>query len=493
MRAINKTKIVLFVVVILLLAVARRTMAQTELDEATTIKIDHYIQSQINEYKIPGLAIAIVEGDRLVYVNGYGTADPDGTPFTSQTTFITGSTGKAITASALMILVDEGKVLLDNPVKQYLPWFRLADEQVSDQITVRMVLNHTSGIPVNAGVASQTYSDVSPEALENQIRSFNTVKLKHAPGTAYEYANANYQIAGMIVEVVSGQSFQSFIQDRIFKPLDMMDSYTSRDEARKNGMATGYRYWFSIPLPAHDLPYSYRQFPAGWYISSAEDMAHFLIMHMNNGMYNGKRLISAEGIEELHKPALGNYAMGWAVDGQLISHNGSVPDYGTGVYFDTDKKYGVVVAFNVNTGYFFSPAYVIAPSVLNLLRGKPAIEPVTDPFYQTMITAISVAIILQVIWIAGSSLMLKRWQKNADKRPKSLLGKVLWFSIPLLIELGLAYTILSTFRSNSGNIAVAFLYLPDLTLLALISLFLAVGWAALRTILSAQLFSKTAG
>lgn len=194
--------------------------------------IDTYIESQMDTYRIPGLLLAIIKGDQIVSMHGYGIANPSGQPVTPQTTFIIGSIGKSITATAMMILVEAGKVNLDASIQQYLPWFRLADAEASAKITVRMLLNHTSGTPNGAGWASQAYNDLSDDALEEQVRSFHSVELSHAPGMVYEYANANYQVAGMIVQAVSGQSFQAFIQEHIYAPLEMSNSFTSREEAR---------------------------------------------------------------------------------------------------------------------------------------------------------------------------------------------------------------------------------------------------------------------
>jgi len=467
------------------------TQAKPDPEQSEFSAIDSYIESQMSTYRIPGLALAIIKGDQIVYMQGYEVANPSNQPVTPQTSFITGSTGKSITATALMMLVKEGKVNLDASVQQYLPWFRLADLESSTKITVRMLLNHMSGMPSSAGRASQAYSDLSEDALEELVRSFHSVKLNHAPGIAYEYSNANYQVVGMIVQAVSGQSFQAFIQDRIYAPLEMRNNYTSREEARLHGMATGYRYWFGFPLPAYHLPYSYGQFPAGWYICSVEDLAHYLIMHMNEGRYGNKTLISMDGMAELHRPVLSGYAMGWVVEDGLISHNGGLPDYGSGLYFDTTTHYGVVVAFNANTLYFYTPSYVIAPSVLRMLSGGEPIQPVVpDAWYRAMIICLAVTLSVQVIWIILSAYVLKHWRKLGERRPKRLVNRILWLALPLLVELGLTFYILSTFQTNGMTILTNFIYQPDITLLGVISLFLALGWGVVRTILSLRILTR---
>jgi CubicO group peptidase (beta-lactamase class C family) len=109
--------------------------------------VDDYITAQIEASHIPGLSVALVKGDQIVYLKGYGQADPSGRPVTPQTPFIIGSISKTVTALAAMQVVEAGQVDVDAPVQRYLPWFRVDDPQASAQITVRSLLNHTSGHP----------------------------------------------------------------------------------------------------------------------------------------------------------------------------------------------------------------------------------------------------------------------------------------------------------------------------------------------------------
>src|SRR5512147_865422 len=114
--------------------------------------IDHYIEQQMQHLHIPGAALAIVEGDQIVHLRGFGLACPNGAAPTPQTPFFIGSLTKSFTALAVMQLVEAGKVELDAPVQRYLPWFRVADLQASSQMTVRHLLNQTSGLPMSAGM-----------------------------------------------------------------------------------------------------------------------------------------------------------------------------------------------------------------------------------------------------------------------------------------------------------------------------------------------------
>ncbi|MCL5070513.1 MAG: beta-lactamase family protein [Actinobacteria bacterium] len=459
----------------------------TNIDINKTNEIDSYIESKMKEYRIPGLALSIVQGDKIIYMKGFGVADPSGRPVTPQTPFIIGSTGKSITAAALMQLVDAGKVTLDKPVQYYLSWFSLADKDKSAKITVRMLLNHASGIPFSAGTWSQAYNDTSDHALEDQIRSFSSVVISHEPGTVYEYANANYQIVGMIIQSVSNQSFQSYIQENIYKPLEMYNSYSSKDEAFKHGLATGYRYWFGFPIHTHNLPYSYRHFPAGWYISSTEDLAHFLMLHINDGIYNKQRLVSAQGIYELHHPALENYAMGWVVKDEFLSHNGSVPDYGSTFGIDTKNKIGVVVLFNVNTGSFDERLYSIEPNIMNIMNNTELISPNKNSFFLPRFIGLLILIVLQIIWVIMSARRLKLWARGFIKIPLKFFPFLFKVGLPLIIELILVFFLLYNLQLNGMTILTSILYQPDLSILTLFSAFSALIWGILRTVLSIKL------
>jgi CubicO group peptidase (beta-lactamase class C family) len=230
---------------------------------------------------VPGLALAIVRRDEVVHLRGFGTTGLDGRPVTPRTSFVLGSMSKSFTALAIMQLAEKDKVELDAPARRYLPWFRVASPEASGRITVRHLLNQTSGLPENA---SRARGADSP--LEVHVRALGDVELEHPPGAAYEYSSPNYQVLGLIIQEVSGQPFGEYVQHNIFDPLGMDDSFTSQAEAQQAGtMASGHRYWFGRPVAA-DLPFEEGRLPSAALISSSEDMAHYLIAQLNEGRYD---------------------------------------------------------------------------------------------------------------------------------------------------------------------------------------------------------------
>jgi CubicO group peptidase (beta-lactamase class C family) len=154
--------------------------------------IEAYITAQMRVARLPGLAMAVVKGDRIIHLRGYGVADPAGRPVTPQTPFIIGSLTKSFTALAIMQMVEAGKLELDAPVRHYIPWFRLSDLQASAHITPRHLLNHTSGI--SRYVGRQLLAGKGGATIEQRVRELRTVALTKPVGSTFQYSNVNYLI-----------------------------------------------------------------------------------------------------------------------------------------------------------------------------------------------------------------------------------------------------------------------------------------------------------
>lgn len=146
----------------------------------TYAAVDAYLQQQIRRLRIPGLALAIVEGDRIAYTRGFGCARPRGETPSPQTPFVLGSTTKSFTALAVMQLAEDGRVDLDAPAQRYLPWFRVAEPQASAEITVRQLLNQTSGLPTIPGMDLLADLDDTPDAAERQAKGLAGLTLSLA-------------------------------------------------------------------------------------------------------------------------------------------------------------------------------------------------------------------------------------------------------------------------------------------------------------------------
>jgi CubicO group peptidase (beta-lactamase class C family) len=455
--------------------------------------IDAYVEEQRRRLHIPGASLAVVEGDRIVHRRGFGRARPGGELPLPQTPFFIGSLTKSFTALAVMQLVEAGQIELDAPVQRYLPWFRLADPQASAQMTVRHLLNQTSGLPSLPGEIFLADFDDRPGATERQVRALTSLKINRPVGSKCEYSNLNYNILGMIVEVASGEPYADYVQNHIFTPLEMRHSYSSRDEARQNGLAMGHRHWFSLPFPAPNLPIPRGSLPSGQLISCAEDMAHYLIAHLNKGRYGDVQILSAAGIDELHRGvkeyiaigiSSGKYGMGWFdVDmGQTktYSHAGNVPDFSAFMALIPEQKKGLVLLLNANP-YGLPPiTEEIGQNLTALLAGYPP-GPIRLNFIQWVMRLLPLIPLLQVVDIIATLRQVRRWKAEPKLRPR---GGHLWGThilLPLIPNLALVAG-LGTLRST-GLIRFMRLFMPDIAWIARISGSLAGIWACLRTIL----------
>lgn len=469
------------------------------LQPVDTDKIDAYIQSQMQNASIPGLALGIVKDGQIVYLKGYGIADPNGRAVTPQTPFILGSTSKSFTALAIMQLVEAGKVDLDAPVTQYLPWFRTSDAAASAQITVRNLLNHTSGLPTYDGRLGMWDNNQSDMALENGIRRLSSVNLNHPTGGAYEYANENYDSLGLIVQTVSGISYEDYIRSSIFAPLQMHHSAAALSDPAVVDIATGYRYWFHWPV-AFDAPYSRSMTPSGFLISSAEDMAHYLVTQLNGGRYDNTQILSPQGIDTLHAPgskisASKSYGMGWEIQGQpgsiKIWHNGDLSNFHSNMMLLPDQHIGIVILINIQELYNNAAINMPIEGVAGILLGKDLgahSNTQLSLMPQMMMLALLLIPILWFIWSYGS---INRWQ-NQDELPPRGSSRFRRLYLPLVIDfcpLVLVWIILpSQFEAPMEIVALS---VPDVFAVIVILTLLSMGWIMARIYLTFRSLSLT--
>lgn len=265
----------MFVIAILMLMISVNGVIFANDNESTNVsldisKIDKFMTNEIERLNIPGASLAIVKGDQVEYIQGYGVSNPDGEKMTSQTPIVLGSTTKSFTALAIMQLVEQGKIALEEPVQSYIPWFQIANEKASAKITIQHLLNHTSGLSTNDGQVSISQGN---KTLKEHIKSLANTKLTYSVGEQYQYSNLNYNILGLVIEEVTNKSYKEYINEFIFKPLEMNNSYVNPKDDTNNSIATGYQTVFGLKVPTKQLIHE-GTVSSGYLISSAEDMAN---------------------------------------------------------------------------------------------------------------------------------------------------------------------------------------------------------------------------
>lgn len=352
--------------------------ASTEIAPSEVERIDAFVTQQMRKHRLPGLALALVEGDQIVFMKGYGKADETGRPVTPQTPFLLASVSKPITAVATMQLVESGKIELDTSIQHYLPEFRVADPIASNKITVRHLLLHTSGLPTTACDTRR-----NAQSLADYVAELRTVELISPVGTRHVYCSGNYNILGRMIEVVSGQSFGEYVQEHIFAPLEMQNSFTSEEKAQKAGLAQGYQWFFGLPIPTH-YPYNPSQLPSGYLISSAEDMSHFLISQLNGGSYAGANILSAENVHVMQTPGTqrgkdGGYGFGWVIASfgnvPSVRHDGVNANYHSLLWMQPEAQRGAVLLMNSFGIVAYESGYKeIEEGVARMLAGLESVE-----------------------------------------------------------------------------------------------------------------------
>jgi CubicO group peptidase (beta-lactamase class C family) len=315
---------------------------------------------------------------------------------------------------------------------------------------------------------------VSEDALETHIRELADYDLARPAGESYEYNNINYDILGVIVQTVSGQSFEDYIEEYIFTPLEMTNSYTSKAGADANGLAVGHTYFFGRPRASDDAPYPRRKLPSGFLISSAEDLGHYLIAQLNGGRYGETQILSPEYVTMMHQPAAEtlnkgvSYAFGWGtklVEGEpAVRHEGNTSNFHSNISFSPTRGWGVAIVMNVSGLPQLAALNEPINEVMRLASGYDAGQPADDlapVFYFLWGIAILIAVLNLLFWAISY-----RRHKNKGDQPR------LWryLLVPLGVNLLLLWLMFIWFpSSNDSTYEVMFVFLPDTSLIFLVS------------------------
>jgi CubicO group peptidase (beta-lactamase class C family) len=340
------------------------------------------IQPFIERGEIAGAVALVTDRDNTIYIQSFGQANLAAKrPMAPEALFWIASMSKPITAIAVMMLVDEGKIKLDDPVERYLPGFTAKIVQVDDggkkvalhapatPITLRHLLSHTSGLPFSSAIENPVL-DTFP--LSVRTDSYALTSLQSEPGTRYLYSNAGINTAGRVVEAVSGMPFENFLKQRLFDPLGMNDTTFFPDNTQLARLAASYRFndqdrsLIEIPLERLHNPgfiiTRRHAIPAGGLFSTANDMGRLARMLLNEGSLEGKRYLSPAAMREMthnQLPESIRQAPEWAKG----------RGYGFGLFTSPDNAFGHGGAYA--TDMFVEPNKGLATVWMVQIAGGP--------------------------------------------------------------------------------------------------------------------------
>ena len=359
--AVKGTYVLVFAFLLMSLGGAVRAQ---EVDVAKKLEgFDAYMEQTLKDWNTPGVGVGIVVGDKLVFAKGYGYRDYEKKlPFTAKTMQPIASNSKLFTAVAAGMLVEEGKLTWDKPIREAVPTIQFYNEQLNNNVTLRDMLSHRTGV---------TRHDLmwfkSPFTRKELFGKLKYLEPQEPMRQTFLYNNLMFAAVGQVIEIESGKRWEDFVRQRIFSPLDMNTTcYTIADMLKLPDYGVPYREKRDS-FELYKIPYyedTEGVAPAGAVISNIDELSHWLIALMNDGKYNGKQVLPASVLKATLQPAIGlpntagealgywemlnpAYGMGRqtaSYRGKLLTfHGGDLPGFHSQVSFMPNDKIGVIV------------------------------------------------------------------------------------------------------------------------------------------------------
>lgn len=333
--------------------------------------LEAFLVQTMKDWKVPGLAIAVVQGGKVIHLKGYGFRDvAKQWPVTPKTLFAIGSITKSFTVTALGILADEGKLDWDKPVRDVLPSFKLYDPVASERMTPRDLVTHRSGLPRHDML---WYN--SPFSRREMVERLRYLEPSKDFRSTFQYNNLMFMTAGYLTGQLAGTTWEEFVRQRILLPLGMQSTnFSVLDSQKSADFAMPYK---NVKDEAKEIPFRVidQVGPAGSINSSAEDMGQYLLFHLSKGKHGSTQILSENNAAQMQVPQMvaggeirykevghSSYGMGFAVGAyrghKLIEHGGAIDGFTASFSFLPQDNLGVVVLTNLNADKNPLPAIV---------------------------------------------------------------------------------------------------------------------------------------
>jgi CubicO group peptidase (beta-lactamase class C family) len=361
-----------------LVALALRTAAAhaatADLPDRLRKQFEPILDQAIKDHEIPGFVMAVVADGKIVYTVTRGVRAVGGTePLTERSLFHMASVTKPFVGTAVMQLVEKGKVDLDQPVQLYLPYFRPKDPRAAS-ITVRQILSHTSGMPDVDGYEWEK-AVADDGALERYVRSLTDRELIAAPGERYQYSNMAYEVLGDLIAKVSGETFEGYVKAHILAPLGMKDSTLFRPEADPKLTTSPHVLGDRMTVIVSPVyPYNRMHAPSSTLHSNLVDMSRWAMANLRRGELGGKRILKASTYDVMWKPTGDEkrpVAISWFQGERgghrTIAHGGGDTGYRSHLLLLPDDGMAVVIMINSDA----VPGSELAELAQNAVLGLP--------------------------------------------------------------------------------------------------------------------------
>ncbi|MEH6944588.1 serine hydrolase domain-containing protein [Bacillus sp. JJ722] len=445
-------------------------ISQISAEQNIKTKLDTYIENFLEEYRIPGASIAIVHENDIFYSKAWGVTGETEEKVTTKTPFTIGSISKSLTGLAIMKLMEEGMVDLEDPVQKYIPWFTLKDKKAASQITIKHLLTHTSGISTYSGLLISDRESKNFDAIKNNVKDLSKVELTAPPGDKYHYSNANFLILGTLIEEVTNKTYSKYMEQEVFLPLGMKNAAADNDTAYNRGYLAGYQSWLGFPVKS-SVTYDNGGAPYGYIAASAEDMVQYIkfLSQQENKTFLNEDTMNLYVSPQVQTGEDRYYSLGLRITNpdskdRMIWHSGSTPDSHAELFSIPETGWGGVILTNKNHTFEEYQLVYLKQGIINILNGD---DPVEIPPYNSIIQLVTI-VIVSLLFVMFIYQLIKIKSGKVRKRIAWRISGFICLLLAIAVIPLLTYIVASPWHTIKVFTAdMAFLMIIMVSLLAL--------------------------
>ncbi|WP_299162012.1 serine hydrolase domain-containing protein [uncultured Tenacibaculum sp.] len=389
--------------------------SNSSLSTKTINDITNFIKEKKEYYNSPNIAVAITDNNKTIYLKHFGNSQ-------KENKYLIGSNAKSFTALITLILQEKGLLNINEPVNKYLKWFKYKNKNISNKITIKNLLQHTSGISTEMG---ETFleSDKNFDYTKYYSEILRKIEINDLSEQSYRYSNVNYRLLGLIIENVTNKKFNECLNFYITKPMRLND--TSADI--NTDLIDSYQYFLYKPILKFNKSFHSQETPSGLISSTANDMAIYLRNLMNSYNSNSNTVLNTNTTKQLFTSNQNNksgYGFGWRIFNDLFYHSGTNKSFESSMYILPSINKAIIVLINSNQ----APDSEIINGIASILLNQKFNKTSSFPYYRSLPLVVFIILIIFLFQI-------RKWMKL--KFPINLSRKI----IPnLLLITGISLT-----------------------------------------------------